>query len=117
MRQAIFIGKLFGKSELGYTPAGTPVLSLTLQVLERQGESWADNRFRLTCFGKQAERIHRQAKEGSEIVAVVKPECREFNDKNGKKTKRDGYTVTWIRICLSEDAENDEPIPAPGPSL
>lgn len=108
MRQSLFIGKLESKPEVRYTQSGTPVSTLYLNVLERKGESWEAHKFRISVFGKNAERVARQAREGSEIVAICKPESREYKDREGRTRRSEDHVASWIRVCVTDGTEADD---------
>lgn len=106
MRQSIFIGKLAEKPELRHTPAGTPVTTVTLKVLEKQGEGWSEHRFRVTVWSEAALRLCRQAQKGSELVAVCRPESREYTDREGRKRLSQEHVASWVRVCVpAEDSD------------
>lgn len=107
MRQSIFIGKLENKPELRSTAAGTSVATLSLMVSEKKGETWETHRFKLTLFGYNAERIARQANVGSEIVAICRPESREYKNREGRLIRSEDHVCSWVRVCVSDGTEND----------
>ncbi len=105
MRESEFIGKVTTAPELRKTDGGTSVLNLEIRIRERKGETWEDHYFNLTCFGHHAERIARQAKPGSTIWAKCKPENRTYTNKSGQQRKSQDHLVSWIRVCLDDEAE------------
>jgi single-stranded DNA-binding protein len=111
MRTSAFIGTMVGKPELRHSQSGTPILDITLRVKERKGETWEEHLFKMTAFGQMAERVSRQAKDGSEIVAFCKPENRKYTDKNGRERMSETHMVSWVRVCLTDGTEQKE-IPA-----
>lgn len=106
MRQSILIGRMNGAPQLRETAGGTPVLNFELVTRERRSESFEDHAFKLVVFGENAKRIAKQAKDGSEIVAICKPESRQYTDKSGRPRRAEDHNCTWIRVCVSEGAED-----------
>lgn len=104
MRQSIFIGTVTTTPELRTTHEGTPVCNLEILVRERKGTgAMEEHRFPITVWGIAAQRVARQAKAGSEVVAFCKPENRTYQNKNGQqRTSRDNM-ASWIRVCQPED--------------
>lgn len=103
MRRSDFVGKIHRPFTLKKTNSGTSVLNIEIQELEKKGETWEEHIFRITVWGKAAERIARQAKVGSEIVAFCKPESREYRDPSGRTKRSEDNVASWIRVVLPED--------------
>ena len=106
MRQSIFIGKMIGDPQIRQTQGGTPVLNFELMTMERQGEVWEKHNFRMVLFGISAVRLANQAKNGSEIVVIAKPESRTYKNKTGNTCRSEDHRVTWARVCLPEGTED-----------
>lgn len=108
MRQAIFIGNLKEAPVLRHTGTGTAVTDLVVIVKDRSGETWITNEFKCVCWATMAERMVRQAKAGSEVVVVCKPENREYTGKDGRSRRSLDYMVSWARVCLTDGTESKE---------
>lgn len=100
MRQTVLIGRLTAAVDVRTAQTGTPFAEIELLVREKKGETWEDHRFPVTVYGESAKRIARQAVHGSEIVAVCKPESREYRGKTYQ-----GNVASWIRVCMSDEEE------------
>lgn len=100
MRQSIFSGTIQNEPILRKTFSGSDVLNLDVLVRDPQGDGFVENLFKVAVFGKQAKGIALQAKIGSEIMCVCRPESRQYTDKNGRSRRSEDHIAMMIRVCL-----------------
>ena len=103
MRQSLFIGRMVADPQLRETQTGTPVLNFEMVTRERRQESFEEHTFKIVVFGESARRIAKLAKAGSEIVALCKPENRQYTGKDGRQRTATDHAAQWIRVCVEDE--------------
>lgn len=102
MRQSTFIGKMVDDPQLRQTGNGTDVLNFEIMTTDQKGPTTEFHVFKLVVFGDAARRVARQAKKGSEILAICKPESRSYV-KEGRVRKSEDHNCSWIRVSMGEE--------------
>lgn len=109
MRTTYLSGRCGQDPELKHAQNGTAYTSVSLACSEKKGETWETHWFRLVAFGFSAEYLARHARKGSKLMAVCKPETKEWTGKDGTKKKSEDYLVMEVGVVIQDEKPEQSP--------
>lgn len=101
MNRMTLIGKLAETAELKYTANQTPVLTLCVADVKKQGETWVTSLFEVVLYGEHARKYAPLCKKDQEVIVVGEYERREWTDRERRRKTSEQLVASYFRVCAS----------------
>jgi single-strand DNA-binding protein len=113
----ILVGRMTRDAEMGYTPAGTPLVKFSLAVNEtaKEGDRWKEEAsfFNFAWFGKRAEATYPYMGKGQQLIVTGSLKQDRW-EKNGEKKSATNVKVDGVQLVgAKKQNEGTSPPAAP----
>jgi len=107
LNQVMLIGNIGGNVEMRFVPSGKPVVSFSVAVNSKFGESESTEWFNIIAWDKLAETCNQYLTKGQQVFVEGRLQTRSWEDKDGQKHYRTEVVANKVLFLGQRKQESE----------